>query len=202
MQESRSAATTLTDWNRTWELGQQLRAAYGVRDAMLGSPRVVAINAREAGHLNQYLLWSINGEHIRDGRFRSGEAVVQPVHSCMSPTCLLFGCDKHTAFAGLLQSFVCTQVDNTSKLLYELEQSIDSSKAMLEATDCLHLDFQALMRNDGAIFQIDLDRCFEPMVDDEGRTIYGPSSSELDHCLDDVLELVRLKVSYAESGRC
>ena len=34
--------------------------------------------------------------------------------------------------------------------------------AMIQANKCLHPDFQAMIRSDGQIFHIDLDRCFLP----------------------------------------
>lgn len=203
VEESRNTEKThsiLADWNRTWELGQELRATYGVRNLMLAAPRSVAIDISEARHLNQHLVWSMNGEHI-PGRFHPGVAVVEPVRSCLWPMCLIFGCDKETEFERRVGAFVC-QVKNTSKLLYELEQSIDSSRAMLEAKSCLRLDFQAFIRNDGTIFHIDLDRCFEPMIDDEGRTLTAPQMSVMDRCLDNVIKTVHATVSDAESGHC
>lgn len=165
---------------------------------MLGAPRDVAIDRHEAAYLNRHLVWSLTGEHI-GGRFRQGVALVQPVRSCAWPTCLIFGCgdSKIDAFMKQLGDFVCQNFKNTSKLLYELEQSIDSSKAMLEATSCLRLDFQAFIRNDGTIFHIDLDRCYEPMIDDEGRTLPTPEYRGLDQCLDAVLKQV-----HAKSSRC
>jgi len=65
---------------------------------------------------------------------------------------------------------------------------------MLNATSCLQVDFQALLRDDGTIFHIDLDRCWDGW--DMVRT--GRNTQE-DHwvhgCLDDARTLVRVELS-------
>ena len=76
----------------------------------------------------------------------------------------------------------------------ELEKNVRSSNAMLNATRCLQVDFQALLRDDGTIFHIDLDRCWDDW--DMIRTGCNTQANHwVDGCLDDTLTLVRAELS-------
>ena len=65
---------------------------------------------------------------------------------------------KVESFALMLAAFL-EHVHDKATFIDALEQNVRSVNAMMRATTCLHIDFQAFVRNDGQIFHIDLDRC-------------------------------------------
>ena len=58
-------------------------------------------------------------------------------------------------------------VPNKTKLSLGIKQSFAFVAAMVKARPCLKIDFQVYLRNDGAVLNIDLDRCEIPVRDEE-----------------------------------
>ena len=61
-----------------------------------------------------------------------------------------------------------------AKLSQGIDQSFTVVAAMVKAHPCLRIDFQVYLRNDGAVLNIDLDRCFH-----RNGTIVACSSLDL-----------------------
>ena len=107
---------------------------------------------------------------------------VQAVRSCSWPECMVLKCThlirRHgpneligrVGPAGLsdpaqidntaqaIEAFVAS-APNKTKLNLGLQQNFALVTAMLKAHPCLKRDFQVFMRNDGAVLNLDLDRC-------------------------------------------
>ena len=58
-------------------------------------------------------------------------------------------------------------VPNETKLSLGIKQSFAFVAAMVKARPCLKIDFQVYLRNDGAVLNIDLDRCDDPISKEE-----------------------------------
>ena len=190
-----SAGARAWSWNRAWEFALDLHARYGVNHPMLAPPRSIALKDDEAELLNANLTQSVRQTPM-SSRYTEGRVLVQPVAACPWPSCLMVGCGRGPRallFAERLPSFL-GHVQDKASFEIELENNIRSSNAMLNATSCLQVDFQALLRDDGTIFHIDLDRCWDGW--DMVRT--GRNTQE-DHwvhgCLDDARTLVRVELS-------
>ena len=69
--------------------------------------------------------------------------------------------------------------------MHALEQNVRSVNTMVRNTTCLHADFQILVRNDGQIFHLDLDRCFVHGV----RWTGGKQHRMISSCLGRYLSL-------------
>ena len=83
---------------------------------------------------------------------------VQGVRSCSYPECMLLKCAPLTAQA--IEGFVAN-APNKTKLSQGIQQNFALVAAMVKAHPCLKIDFQVYLRNDGAVLNIDLDRCDE-----------------------------------------
>ena len=83
---------------------------------------------------------------------------MQGVRSCFYPECMLLRCEQLTA--EVIEGFVAN-APNKTKLSQGINQSFVLVAAMVKAHPCLKIDFQVFLRNDGAVLNIDLDRCDE-----------------------------------------
>ena len=90
--------------------------------------------------------------------FAAGLHAVQGVRSCSYPECMLLRCAPLAAQA--MEGFVAN-APNKTKLSEGIQQSFPLVVAMVKAHPCLKIDFQVFLRNDGAVLNIDLDRCDE-----------------------------------------
>ena len=89
----------------------------------------------------------------------AGLRAVQGVRSCSYPECMLLKCELPAA-KGYIEGFVAN-APNKTKLRQGIRQSFALVAAMVKAHPCLKIDFQVYLRNDGAMLNIDLDRCDE-----------------------------------------
>ena len=122
--------------------------------------------------------------HTKDGVkqiYAAGPHPVQAVRSCSWPECMVLKCThligrhgpdelgrlgpadlsdpaRMDNTAQAIEGFVAS-ASNKSKLSLGLQQNFALVTAMLKAHPCLKHDFQVYLRNDGAVLNIDLDRC-------------------------------------------
>ena len=157
----------LSTWMRTWEFAKDLHTRYGAgaNHLFLGPPRRFAIGNSDAALLNAHLIRHQSTEHPRhwqtsaSTRFREGNVLVQPVRSCPSSSCFLIkGWKKKTRETGI-EAIV--EIENEARFMHALEQNVRSLNAMMRETTCLQSDFQVFVCNDGQIFHLDMDRCFD-----------------------------------------
>ena len=131
--------------------------------------------------------------------YSKGPTIVQPVSSCSWPSCLIMGCGTSARvrlFRSRLAAFLQQQVKDKQDFLRVLERSVRASNTILRETPCLQVDFQVLLRHDGTIFHLDMDRCWESAKQiDEWQVPREDNNHWHDGCLDGALALVR-----AESG--
>ena len=89
--------------------------------------------------------------------YAAGLHPVQAVHSCSWPSCTLMKC---FVARRATKSFVASAPNNTKPSLgTKLKRSFALVAAMIKAHPCLKSDFQVFLRNDGAVLNVDLDRC-------------------------------------------
>ena len=152
----------------------------GAKHLLLGPPRRFAIVGNsDAARLNAHL-WHLAQHKNVSARYAEGNVLVQPVSSCPSSSCVLLGCyrNKLESFRMDLAAFL-EQVHDKARFMHALEQNVRSVNTMVRETTCLRTDFQILVRNDGQIFHLDLDRCFA-----HGRHTWA------EDCLDNALALI------------
>ena len=180
-------------WNRTWGLAQALHTRFGVRHTLIGAPRLIPLPAQEAAYLNAHLTKFIQEFHISK-RYTSGTVLVQPVASCGWPSCLFLGCGsgpKGRYFKARLPEFLA-HVPDKARFEGELTKNIRSTQAMMKAMPRLQTDFQAMLRYDGVILHIDLDRSDQTvrvsrLTNHENEWTYG--------CLDSLPQKVHEEAS-------
>jgi len=92
---------------------------------------------------------------------------VQGVYSCSYPECMLLKCappagaKQHAPLTAQAIEGFAANAPNKTKLSEGIHQSFALVAAMVKAHPCLKIDFQVYLRNDGAVLNIDLDRCDE-----------------------------------------
>ena len=72
---------------------------------------------------------------------------------------MLLKCELPAA-KGYIEGFVAN-APNKTKLSQGINQSFVLVAGMVKAHPCLKIDFQVFLRNDGAVLNIDVDRCDE-----------------------------------------
>ena len=93
--------------------------------------------------------------------YAAGPHPVQAVRSCSWPLCIVLGCEgslKAKMFAKQVVGFV-SNAPNRTKLGEGIRKNFARIASMVKARPCLKIDFQVFLRNDGAVLNIDLDRC-------------------------------------------
>ena len=93
--------------------------------------------------------------------YSAGPHPVQAVRSCSWPECILLGCEgslKAKMYAKRVEGFIAN-APNKTKLGEGIKKNVALVAAMVKAHPCLKIDFQVYLRNDGAVLNIDLDRC-------------------------------------------
>ncbi len=85
---------------------------------------------------------------------------VQGVYSCSYPECMLLRCARLVPplTAQDIEGFVAN-APNKTKVSQGIHQGLALVQAMVKAHPCLKVDFQVFLRNDGAVLNVDLDRC-------------------------------------------
>ena len=156
-------------WLQTWNFSQVLQARFGVEHLLLGPPLLASLPDEHAARLNSIL---VNDQILagrvkrtaagRSGAYSAGSHSVQAVHSCPWPSCIMLGCTK--AKGSRLQASIegfTANVPNKLKVIQGLTQNLPLITAMVKANKCLKYDFQIYLRNDGSVFNLDVDRCFD-----------------------------------------
>ena len=168
----------LTQWSRAWALAEELRATFGVDHLLRGPPLLATLSHEQATYLNAELQaldhqkhpkWRLIGHPSKvDGAkqwYAAGPHPVQAVRSCSFPECMVLRCSESLADQAV-DDFLAN-VPNKTKLGLGIKQSFPLVEAMVKAHSCLKIDFQVYLRNDGAVLNIDLDRCDDPISKEE-----------------------------------
>ena len=90
--------------------------------------------------------------------YAAGPHPVQAVRSCSWPECVVLKVSRPPSALIAIEGFVAN-APNKTKLRLGLQQNFALVTAMIKAHPCLKTDFQVYLRNDGAVLNIDLDRC-------------------------------------------
>jgi len=156
-------------WLQTWNFSQELQGRFGVEHLLLGPPLLATLPDEQATRLNSIL---VNDQILagrvkrtaagRSGAYSAGPHSVQAVHSCPWPSCIMLECTK--AKGSRLQASIegfTANVPNKLKVIQGLTRSLPLVTAMVKANKCLKYDFQIYLRNDGSVFNLDVDRCFD-----------------------------------------
>jgi len=154
-------------YNRAWAIAEELRAGFGVDHLLRGPPLLATMSREQATYLNSKLKALPRKKHPPWRHWKvdnvtryyfAGLHPVQGVRSCFYPECMLLRCEQLTA--EVIEGFVAN-APNKTKLSQGINQSFVLVAAMVKAHPCLKIDFQVFLRNDGAVLNIDLDRCDE-----------------------------------------
>ena len=154
-------------YSRAWALAEELRAGFGVDHLLRGPPLLATLSEAHAMYMNakiraldreKHPLWRHWKIANATQYFAAGLHAVQGVRSCSYPECMLLRCAPLAAKA--MEGFVAN-APNKTKLSQGIQQSFPLVAAMVKAHPCLKIDFQVYLRNDGAVLNIDLDRCDE-----------------------------------------
>jgi len=155
-------------YSRAWARAEELRADFGVDHLLRGAPLLANMSREQATYLNSKLKalnrkkhprwrhWKINNV---TSYYAAGLHPVQGVRSCPYPECMPLKCE-HELTAEVIEGFVAN-APNKTKLSQGINQSFVLVAAMVKAHPCLKIDFQVFLRNDGAVLNVDLDRCDE-----------------------------------------
>ena len=92
--------------------------------------------------------------------YAAGPHPVQAVRSCSWPECVVLKVSRPPSALIAIEGFVAN-APNKTKLRLGLQQNFALVTAMIKAHPCLKWDFQVYLRNDGAVLNIDLDRCWQ-----------------------------------------
>jgi len=93
--------------------------------------------------------------------YAAGPHPVQAVRSCPWPECMVLKCDPRPSSALIAIEGFVANAPNKTKLRLGLHRNFALVTAMIKAHPCLKWDFQVYLRNDGAVLNIDLDRCWQ-----------------------------------------
>ena len=158
-------------YSRAWARAEELRAGFGVDHLLRGAPLLANMSREQATYLNSKLEALHSKKHPRwchwnidnvttyyTDPYTAGLHPVQGVRSCPYPECMLLKCKQLKA--EVIEGFVAN-APNKTKLSQGINQSFVLVAAMVKAHPCLKIDFQVFLRNDGAVLNIDLDRCDE-----------------------------------------
>ena len=159
-------------YSRAWALAEELRVGFGVDHLLREPPFLAALPHEQATYMNAKIKALEPKIHPRWRHWRIANATtyyaaglhpVQGVRSCSYPECMLLRCGGFMVMpltAQAIEGFVAN-APNKTKLSQGIQQSFALVPAMVKAHPCLKIDFQVYLRNDGAVLNIDLDRCDE-----------------------------------------
>ena len=162
-------------WSSAWEFAEELRADFGVDHLLTAPPFLATLSPQQAKYLNARMHAapgqtgashnqrdSWHNRHIARGDdgakqyYSAGPYPVQAVRPCSWPECTVLKCSGNRVQD--IEGFFAN-APNKTKLRVEIEQNFALITAMIKAHPCLKSDFQVYLRNDGAVLNIDLDRC-------------------------------------------
>jgi len=168
---------SLTQWSRAWALAEELRTHFGVGHLLRGPPFLVTLSHEQATYLNAKIQARLDRQKHPKSHYpyrslipkgynmtlvrlyAAGPHPVQAVHSCSWPECMVLRCRKSLTDQAV-DDFLAN-APNKTKLSLGIKQGFALVAAMVKAHPCLKTDFQVFLRNDGAVLNIDLDRCDE-----------------------------------------
>ena len=165
-------------WGNAWRFAEELRVGFGVKHLLEGPPLLATLSPEQATYLNAKII-ALNRHHLlKHGPkwrhfqvknikkyYLAGYHAVQKVRSCSWPECMLLKCKpQYLAKYVAIDRFVA-KAPNKTKLSQGIGQSFAVVAAMVKAHPCLRIDFQVYLRNDGAVLNIDLDRCFDSSIE-------------------------------------
>ena len=150
-----------------------LRLGFGVDHLLEGPPLLATLSREQATCLNAKIM-ALNRHHLlKHGPkwrvvqsknitefYARGPHAVQKVRSCSWPECVVLKCKPKYLAINHIDRFVAN-APNKTKLSQGIHQNLALVTAMVKAHPCLRIDFQVYLRNDGAVLNIDLDRCFD-----------------------------------------
>ena len=174
----------LMQQSKAWAFAEELRVDFGVNYLLRRSPFLATLSDQQAEHLNAKINISLDRRKHPPYRFRRkdgakliyavGKHPVQAVRSCSWPECMVLKCThiirRHgpnnltrlvgpkSLTAGAIEGFVA-HAPNRTKLRLGMQRNFALVTAMIKAHPCLKRDFQVCVRNNGAVLNIDLDRC-------------------------------------------
>ena len=169
-------------YSRAWALAEELRAGFGVDHLMRGPPLLATLPQAQATYMNAKIKTLDRRKRLSrrrldlPGHWKVENATqyltvglhpVQGVYSCSYPECMLLKCappagaKQHAPLTAQAIEGFAANAPNKTKLSEGIHQSFALVAAMVKAHPCLKIDFQVYLRNDGAVLNIDLDRCDE-----------------------------------------
>ena len=171
----------LIQQSRGWAFAEELRVDFGVDHLLRGAPFLAILPYKQAKYLNARIntslhrqkrpIWRVGGMKRKDGAkqyYLAGPHPVQAVRSCSWPECMVLKCTDNKLVRRLgpdnlltaqaVEGFVAS-APNKTKLHLGIQRNFALVTAMIKAHPCLKSDFQVYLRNDGAVLNIDLDRC-------------------------------------------
>ena len=176
----------LVQQSEAWAFAEKLRVDFGVDHLLRGAPFLATLPYKQAKHLNAKINISLDRRKHPPYRFprkdgakqmyAAGPHPVQAVRSCSWPECMVLKCppvikrhgpnnltrlvtvDHKGLTARAIEGFVAN-APNKTNLRLGLQRNFALVTAMIKAHPCLKRDFQVYLRNDGAVLNIDLDRC-------------------------------------------
>tara|TARA_B100000768_G_scaffold178851_1_gene195375 strand:- start:169 stop:1065 length:897 start_codon:yes stop_codon:yes gene_type:complete len=160
----------LVQQSKAWAFAEKLRVDFGVDHLLRGAPFLATLPYKQAKHLNAKINISLDRRKNPPYRFprkdgarqiyAAGSYPVQAVRSCSWPECMVMKCYNSPSVltAQAIEGFVAN-APNKTNLRLGLQQNFAQVTAMIKAHPCLKSDFQVYLRNDGAVLNIDLDRC-------------------------------------------
>ena len=159
-------------WSSAWAFAEELRADFGVDHLLRGPPFLATLSPQQAKYLNAKMnaapgrkrashnqrdSWHVaGGDDGAKQYYAAGPHPVQAVRPCSWPECMVLKCSGNRVQD--IEGFVANAPHKTN-LTLEIEQNFALVTAMIKAHPCLKSDFQVYLRNDGAVLNIDLDRC-------------------------------------------
>ena len=157
---------SLTQWSRAWARAEELRTHFGVDHLLRGPPFLANLSREQATHLNAKIRARLDRERnpylkVWAQYYVAGPHPVQAVHSCSWPECMVLRCRKSLTDQAV-DDFLAN-APNKTKLSLGIKNNFALVAAMVKAHPCLKVDFQVFLRNDGAVLNIDLDRCDDPI---------------------------------------
>ena len=190
-----SRVGSLTEWSRAFAHAEELRTHFGVDHLLRGPPFLANLSREQATHLNAKIRARLDRERnpylkVWAQYYAAGPHPVQAVRSCSWPECMVLRCQESLTDQAV-DDFLAN-APNKTKLSLGIKKNFAVVAAMVKAHPCLKVDFQVYLRNDGAVLNIDLDRCEIPVGDEEKLRLAqfpglcGKHSSQL--TLDKALE--------------
>jgi hypothetical protein len=162
-----------------WKLATRLQQKYKIKHFLVSFPEIVPVSDHLAALLNQNLWFETQdlpvekvGNKKNKVRFPSNsQAYVQKVQVAPMPN-LLLACahSNRPHFERHLDQFLLNVHPNN--FLMTFSKNLNATRELLQKEPCLMKDFQVLMDEEGEIYHLDFDRCFQTREVDETQECY------------------------------